>query len=67
MGVMYMVSATAPRKVIEAVADALTWLDPSPADAVDTKEESRTLWRIDAYASDFDTAYGCAGIMELIG
>ncbi len=66
MGVMYMVSATAPRKVIEAVADALTWLDPSPADAVDTKEESRTLWRIDAYASDFDTAYGCAGIMELI-
>ena len=61
-----MVSTTAPRKVIEAAADALTWLDPSPADAVDTKEESRTLWRLDAYAPDFESAHGCAGIIELV-
>ena len=63
---MYMVSATAPREIIQAAADALTWLDPSPADAVDTKEETRTLWRLDAYASDFETAHGCAGIIDLI-
>ena len=63
---MYMVSATAPREIIQAAADALTWLDPSPAEAVDTKEESRTLWRLDAYASDFESAHGCAGIIDLI-
>ncbi|MAI89041.1 50S ribosomal protein L11 methyltransferase [Ponticaulis sp.] len=63
---MFMVSATAPRDIIQAAADALTFLDPSPAAAVDTKEESRTLWRIDAYTMDFDSAHGCAGIIELV-
>ena len=63
---MYIVSATAPRNVIEALADALTWLDPSPADAVDTKEETRITWRLDAYAQDEESAYGCAGIIELV-
>ena len=64
---MYMVTATAPREIVEAAAEALTWLDPSPAEAVDTKEESRTLWRISAYAFDFETAHGCAGIISLFG
>ncbi|MAP96508.1 MAG: 50S ribosomal protein L11 methyltransferase [Ponticaulis sp.] len=63
---MYMVSATAPRKTIEAAADALAWLDPSPAEAIDTKEETRTLWRLDAYANDFESAHGCAGVIELV-
>ena len=61
-----MVTATAPRDIIEAAADALSWLDPSPADAIDTKEETRTLWKIAAYAADFDRAHGCAGIMEYV-
>ncbi len=62
---MFIVSATAPRKLIEQAADALTWLDPSPADAVDTKEETRVTWRLDAYASTLEKAWGCAGIIEL--
>ena len=64
---MFMVTATAPRETVEAAAEALTWLDPSPAEAVDTKEESRTLWRISAYANDFETAHGCAGIISYFG
>lgn len=64
---MYIVSTIAPRHIIEAAADALIWLDPSPADAVDTKEETRVTWRLDAYAPDKDSAYGCAGIIELFG
>lgn len=63
---MFIVSATAPRPLIEKAADALFDLDPSPASAVDTKEETRTLWRIDAYAEDEERAHGCAGIIELI-
>ena len=64
---MYMISVTAPRMVIDAAAEALTWLDPSPAEAVDTKEETRVTWRLDAYTSREDHAYGCAGIIELFG
>ena len=63
---MYMVSAVAPRELIEAAANALGSLDPSPADAIDTKEETRTLWRLAAYAADFDAAYGCVGIIEYV-
>ena len=62
---MYIISATAPRSVIEAAADALTWLDPSPAEAVDIKEETRVTWRIDAYAMDAELAHGCAGVIEV--
>lgn len=62
---MYMISAIAPRAIIQAAADALTWLDPTPAEAVDTKEETRESWRIDAYTRDEEQAYGCAGIIEL--
>ncbi len=64
---MYMISTTAPRAIIEAAADALTWLDPSPAEAVDAKEETRITWRLDVYTSSEEQAYGCAGIIELFG
>tara|TARA_B100000678_G_scaffold254527_4_gene231746 strand:- start:8584 stop:9558 length:975 start_codon:yes stop_codon:yes gene_type:complete len=63
---MFMVSATAPKETIQAAADALTGMDPSPAEAVDIKEESRFLWRIDVYTFDSEAAHGCAGIMELV-
>lgn len=64
---MFIVSTTAPREKIEEIADALTWLDPSPAEAVDTKEETRITWRLDAYTHGEEEAWGCAGIIELFG
>ncbi|MEL6568247.1 MAG: 50S ribosomal protein L11 methyltransferase [Pseudomonadota bacterium] len=47
---MFKISATGPRADIETAWDALAWADPSPAGAVDAKEESRTAWRLDAFA-----------------
>lgn len=63
---MFIVSAIASRSVIEAASDALTQLDPSPAEAVDIKEESRTTWRIDAYAMTEELAHKCAEIIDPI-
>jgi ribosomal protein L11 methyltransferase len=63
---MFTVSATAPRSVIQAAADALTELDPSPAEAVDIKEENRVLWRIDVYAMTEELAQKCAEIVEAV-
>ena len=47
---MFRISATGPRATIETAWDALAWADPSPAGAVDAKEDSHTSWRLDAYA-----------------
>jgi len=47
---MYKITCTGPRGAIEAAWSTLAWADPSPADAVDAKEETRSLWRLDAYA-----------------
>ncbi len=60
---MQKITATGTRATIEAAWQALAWTDPSPADAVDSKEESRTLWRLDAYASDEAAADACLAII----
>lgn len=59
---MYKIFANGPRADIQAVWDVLAWTDPSPADAVDAKEDSRTSWRLDAYAADEDAAKACVAL-----
>jgi len=56
---MYKVFANGPRAEIQAVWDILAWTDPTPADAVDAKEDGRTSWRLDAYAADETAAKAC--------
>ncbi|MEM5516653.1 50S ribosomal protein L11 methyltransferase [Henriciella sp. AS95] len=60
---MYQISAKGPREAIEAAWDALAWADPSPAGAVDAKEEGRHAWRLDAYAEDADDAEACKALI----
>lgn len=59
---MYKIFANGSRADIHAVWDVLAWTDPSPADAVDTKEDSRTQWRLDAYATDEAAARACVAL-----
>ncbi len=61
---MFHITATGPRAEIQAAWDALAWTDPSPADSVDAKEESRTLWRLDAIAPDADAVEACRALIE---
>lgn len=61
---MYKVTATGPRADIEAAWDALAWADPSPAGAVDAKEDSRTQWRLSAYAETQEAANACVDIIK---
>ncbi len=56
---MFKITATGSRADIDTAWQALAWSDPSPADAVDCKEETRTLWRLDAFAGDIDAAEAC--------
>ena len=60
---MYKVTATGPRAEIEAAWDALAWADPSPAGAVDAKEDTRTSWRLSAYAETKDAAQACLNLI----
>ena len=60
---MFRITATGPRAAIETAWDALAWTDPSPADAVDAKEDSRTAWRLDAYAQGMAAAEACLAII----
>lgn len=57
---MYQITAKGPRADIEAAWDHLAWSDPSPATAVDAKEDSRVSWRLDAYSDDLEGAQDCA-------
>lgn len=59
---MYKIYANGPRADIQMVWDVLAWTDPSPADAVDAKEDGRTSWRLDAYAADEDAAKACIAL-----
>jgi len=59
---MYKIFANGPRADIQAVWDVLAWTDPTPADAVDAKEDGRTQWRLDAYAADEDAAKACVAL-----
>ena len=56
---MFKLTTTGPRAEIEAAQDLLFETDPTPVGAVDAREETRTLWRLDAYAEereDIETA-----------
>ena len=61
---MFKVFAIGPRAAIETAWSALAWADPSPADAVDAKEDGRTTWRLDAYAGTREAAQACADMIE---
>lgn len=60
---MFKVIATGPRAEIEAAWDALAWADPSPAGAVDAKEDTRTTWRLSAYAETEEAAQACLDLI----
>ncbi|MFN7055713.1 50S ribosomal protein L11 methyltransferase [Hyphomonas sp.] len=61
---MYQITAKGPRGPIETAWDALAWADPSPAGAVDAKEDTRGGWRLDAFAETLEEAEECAAIIE---
>ncbi|MEO1188257.1 MAG: 50S ribosomal protein L11 methyltransferase [Pseudomonadota bacterium] len=61
---MYQITAKGPRAAIEAAWDALAWTDPSPAGAVDAKEDTRLTWRLDAYAETLEDAEACAALIN---
>ncbi len=61
---MYQISARGPRAAIETAWDTLAWTDPSPAGAVDAKEDTRLTWRLDAYAQNADEAQACVTLIR---
>ena len=63
---MFKVTATGARADIEAAWDALAWADPSPAGAVDAKEETHARWRLSAYAETEEAAQACLDIIASI-
>ena len=60
---MYQISARGPRAAIETAWDSLAWTDPSPAAAVDAKEDTRLTWRLDAYAETREDAEASAALI----
>lgn len=60
---MYQITARGPRAAIETAWDTLAWTDPSPAGAVDAKEDTRLTWRLDAYAENEADARACADLI----
>lgn len=60
---MYQITARGPRAAIETAWDTLAWTDPSPAGAVDAKEDTRLTWRLDAYAETEADADACAALI----
>jgi ribosomal protein L11 methyltransferase len=60
---MYQISARGARAPVEAAWDALAWADPSPAGAVDCKEDGRGVWRLDAFAETQEDADECVAII----
>jgi ribosomal protein L11 methyltransferase len=61
---MYQITAKGPRGLIETAWDALAWADPSPAGAVDAKEDARGAWRLDAFAETLEEAEECVVIIQ---
>ena len=61
---MYQISARGPRAAIETAWDTLAWTDPSPAGAVDAKEDTRLTWQLDAYAETETDARACADLIR---
>lgn len=60
---MYQITAKGPREAIEPAWGALAWADPSPAGAVDAKEDGRHAWRLDAYAETEEDAEACKAMI----
>jgi ribosomal protein L11 methyltransferase len=53
---MYKVSTILSREEAERLSDLLAELDPSPAAAVAIEEQSKSVWRLDAFCIDADLA-----------
>ncbi|MEO0550854.1 MAG: 50S ribosomal protein L11 methyltransferase [Pseudomonadota bacterium] len=62
---MFQVSARGPRASIEIAWDTLAWTDPSPAGAVDAKEDTRLTWRLDAYCETREAADASVDLIRL--
>jgi len=60
---MYQITARGPRGPVELAWDALAWADPSPAGAVDCKEDARGAWRLDAFCETMDEAEDCVALI----
>ncbi|MEL7231426.1 MAG: 50S ribosomal protein L11 methyltransferase [Pseudomonadota bacterium] len=60
---LFQITAKGPRAEIEAAWDHLAWTDPSPASAVDAKEDTRLIWRLDAYAESEEAAQACVNLI----
>ncbi|MEM7765970.1 MAG: 50S ribosomal protein L11 methyltransferase [Pseudomonadota bacterium] len=63
---MFRIFATGEKDLIERAWSALAWTDPSPADAVDYREDGRNCWRLDAYAADRDAADACVAMVASV-
>ena len=61
---MYQISAKGPRAAIETAWETLAWADPSPAGAVDAKEDTRLTWRLDAYSETLEDAEASAAMIR---
>ena len=60
---MYEITARGPRADIEQAWDALAWSDPTPAQAVDGRAETRSIWRLVAYTETETDAHACAELI----
>ncbi|MEM6947763.1 MAG: 50S ribosomal protein L11 methyltransferase, partial [Pseudomonadota bacterium] len=60
---MFKISTAGPRQAIEAAWDVLAWSDPTPADAVDAKEDTHAQWRLDAIARSRESAEACVRLI----
>lgn len=61
---MYQITAKGARAPIETAWDALAWADPSPAGAVDAREDDRVTWRLDAFTETRQEAEECVEIIQ---
>lgn len=63
---MYQITARGLRGPVEKAWEALAWADPSPAGAVDAREDVRGAWRLDAFAETRDEADECVRLIEAV-
>ncbi|MEO1027478.1 MAG: 50S ribosomal protein L11 methyltransferase [Pseudomonadota bacterium] len=61
---MYTITAFGTRSDIELAGNTLADMDPTPAAAVDMKEEARPHWRLDVYVDTEDEASRCIEIIR---
>jgi len=63
---MFRITASGPRDIVETAWDAVAWADPSPAGAVDAKEDGRSKWVLDAYAETDADVEACLAIIAKV-